>query len=123
MRTESCAICGCTVLRRAGTYARPTPDGRAHATRHHFVAERFYGRSANRSRTVRDGIFVACPWGVEGQTDVFCYECHEELLHNPVFLPADIAAFARLVHARGLDEPEKPDDRRKLAGAWCCFTR
>jgi hypothetical protein len=48
------------------------------------VAERFFGRSNNRRGTQRDRVFEECPWGIEGQTAVFCYDCHEELLHNPV---------------------------------------
>ena len=47
---------------------------------------------------------------------MFCYECHEELLHNPVLLPEDIERFAALVRERGLDEVEKGADRSKLAG-------
>ena len=113
--SEHCAICGCE-LHRDGDYAAPNVMGRSHATRHHYVAERFFGRSANRPGTQRDQIFPACPWNVEGQSVVFCYECHEELIHNPVFLPDDIEAFAALVKARGLDEQTKPESRDKIAG-------
>jgi len=115
MKNEHCEICGCK-LHRAGDYAKPTVEGRSHATRHHHVAERFFGRSANRPSTVRDPIFTECPWDEEGNTSVFCYECHEELIHNPVFLPSDIRLLAKLVKARGLDEQEKTDDRSKVAG-------
>lgn len=112
---ERCGICNCPVHRTAGTYARPNPLGRSHATKHHYVAERFFGRSANRAGTLERPLFDPCPWGHEGQFDVFCYECHEELLHNPVLLPEDIAAFARLVKERGLMEDMKSDDRTKAA--------
>lgn len=57
-----------------------------------------------------------CPWGHEGKTEVFCYECHEELLHNPVLLPQELESFAKLVRARGLAEDHKPKDRAKIAG-------
>ena len=100
---ERCAICGCRI-HRDGDYATPTVKGRSHATKHHYVPERFFGRSANRKGTVREPIFKQCPWESEGKTVLFCYECHEELLHNPVFLPEDIKAFAALVKARGLDK-------------------
>jgi hypothetical protein len=113
---EYCAICRCLLHRTAGTYARPSVEGRSHATEHHFVAERFFGRSSNRKGTKTDGIFESCPWGVEGRSAVFCYECHEELLHNPVLLPEDIARFAALVEARGLAEQSKTADRAHLAG-------
>ncbi len=90
--------------------------GRGHATRHHYVAERFFGRSGNRRKEQRERVFQNCPWGLEGQTAVYCYECHEELLHNPVFLPEDIKRFAELVVFRHLEEREKPEGREKLAG-------
>jgi len=114
--TEHCAICGCELHRTRDTYARPTIAGRSHATEHHFVAERFFGRSANRRGTKTDGIFTSCPWGHEGESAVFCYECHEELLHNPVLLPEDIARFAELVRTRGFSEDRKPADRSRIAG-------
>jgi hypothetical protein len=113
---ERCAICNCILHRTAGTYARPTPEGRSHATKHHFVAERFFGRSSNRRGTITDGVFQTCPWGHEGETAVFCYECHEELLHNPVLLAEDIKLFASLVKQLGLSEEQKTEDRSKLGG-------
>lgn len=112
---ERCVICNCILHRRARTYARPTIEGRSHATKHHYIAERFFGRSTNRRGITTDGVFRSCPWGHEGETAVFCYECHEELLHNPVFLPEDIALFASIVKERGLNEEEKTSDRSKLA--------
>lgn len=112
---ERCAVCDCLLHRTSGTYARPTTEGRSHATEHHFVSERFFGRSANRRGTKTTGIFRSCPWGHEGKTAVFCYECHEELLHNPVLLPEDLERFARLVKERGLAEERKPKDRKLIA--------
>lgn len=111
---ERCAVCGCEV-HRSGEYATPTVRGRSHATAHHFVAERFFGRSTNRRGTRREGIFNTCPWGHESKSDVYCYECHEELLHNPVLLPDDVRAFAELVKRHGLDEVHKPEGRDKIA--------
>lgn len=112
---EQCAICSCR-LHRDGEYAKPTVKGRSHATEHHYVAERFFGRSANRPGTSREPIFREDEWKLEKRTAAYCYECHEELIHNPVFLPDDIADFSELVKARGLSEDEKRDDRSKLAG-------
>ena len=113
--TEHCAICGCQVHRTRGTYASPTIKGRSHATEHHLIPERFFGRSSARPGTKTEGIFASCPWGHEGESEVFCYECHEELLHNPVLLPEDIARFAELVQLRGLSEEQKTEDRSKSA--------
>jgi hypothetical protein len=113
---ERCAFCNCLLQRKSGTYARANLLGRSHATKHHLVAERFFGRSSNRKGTKTDGIFEVCPWKQEGVTQVFCYECHEEMLHNPVFLPEDVQMFRELVQVRCLDEAEKTEERTKLAG-------
>jgi hypothetical protein len=112
---ETCSICGCE-LHRGGEYGTPTIEGRSHATKHHFVAERFFGRSQNRRGTQRTAIFETCPWELGNKGIVFCYECHEELIHNPVFLPEDIVMFAELVRLRKLNEDVKSDDRRSIAG-------
>jgi hypothetical protein len=47
---------------------------------------------------------------------VFCYECHEELLHNPVLLLPEIKLLAELARLRGLSETEKPSGRALIAG-------
>lgn len=112
---EECAICGCNV-HRTGNYAAPNVQGRSHATQHHYVAERFFGRSKNRPNEQREPIFERCPWEQEEQTATFCYECHEELIHNPVFLPEDIQKLHQLVQLRELGEIQKSTDRQKLAG-------
>jgi hypothetical protein len=96
-------------------------EGRSHATSHHYVAERFFGRSTNRRGTKTEGMFPSCPWGHEGQSVVFCYECHEELVHNPVLLPEDISRFAELVKQRGLSEETKTESREPIAGRVVLF--
>lgn len=113
--SEKCAICGCPLHRTKGVYGRPTPKGRSHASRHHYVPERFFGRSKNRTGSPRERIFQTCPWDCEKKSGVFCYDCHEELLHNPVFLPIDIQRFARLVAAHNLVEPKKTESRDMIA--------
>jgi hypothetical protein len=118
---ENCAICGCQLYRIAGTYASPTIEGRSGASRHHFVAERFFGRSSNRRGTKTEGIFISCPWGHEGEFGLFCYECHEELLHNAVLLPKDVAILAELVRVRGFTEEVKTESRTKIAGRVALF--
>jgi hypothetical protein len=52
---------------------------------------------------------------------VLCYECHEELVHNPVLLPEDIKGFADLVRIRGLSEMVKTEDRSKIADRIALF--
>jgi hypothetical protein len=101
---------------RDGEYAKPSLKGRSHATEHHYVPERFFGRSKNRPGTKREAIFEECPWGLEGKTEVFCYECHEELIHNPVFLPEDIRNLAELVRLRQFSERTKSENRDMIAG-------
>ena len=112
---KKCDLCGCKI-HRDGDYAKPTIMGRSHATKHHYIPERFFGRSKNRPREQREPIFKVDPWGVEGQFGLFCYECHEELLHNPVFLEGDIQLFEILVQSRGLGETEKLENRERIAG-------
>lgn len=118
---ERCAICDCLLHRTKNTYARPSVEGRSHATSHHYVAERFFGRSTNRRGTKTEGLFSSCPWGHEGESVVFCYECHEELIHNPVLLPEDIARFAELVKQRGLSEEVKTESREQISGRVALF--
>lgn len=113
---ETCAICGCELHRTPNTYARPTPEGRSHASKHHYIPERFFGRSNNRKGTQRDKVFSTSPWYYEGMTAVFCYDCHEELIHNPVLLPQDIGLLADLVRRRGFSEEKKTNSRHLLAG-------
>jgi hypothetical protein len=114
---ENCAICGCLLHRTKNTYANPTPEGRSHASKHHYVPERFFGRSKNRKPgTQREKI-----WGYEGETAVFCYDCHEELLHNPVLLPEDIKRLADIVQSRGFAEDKKTESREKIAGRIMLF--
>ncbi|MGE5499545.1 MAG: hypothetical protein ACM3Q2_15800 [Syntrophothermus sp.] len=111
-----CMVCGCPIHRN-GNYARPTIKGRSHATRHHFVPERFFGRSSNRPKTERISIIKPSELSAyEGEYGWFCYECHEELLHNPVILPEDIKAFADLVRLKKYNEDEKSEERNKLLG-------
>jgi hypothetical protein len=118
---EHCAICGCELHRTPSAYGDATIEGRSGASKHHFVPERFFGRSANRAGTKAEGIFSSCPWGYERKSDLFCYECHELLLHNPVLLPEDIASFAELVRIRNLTEEVKPADHSKIASRIVLF--
>jgi hypothetical protein len=113
---ETCAICGCQLHRSKNSYASPTAKGRSHASEHHYVPERFFGRSKNRKGTQRVKIFKKCPWGHEGERGTFCYECHEELLHNPILLPEDISRLASIIRKRGLEEHKKKASRDKIAG-------
>lgn len=111
----NCAICNCP-LHSDGKYADGSHQSRSRQSKHHVVAERFFGRSANRPNDVRQGILVECPWNSNKATVPLCYECHEELIHNPVFLQEDLKAFSDLVRAHGLDEDVKPIGRDKIAG-------
>jgi len=66
-----------------------------------------------------EGLFtraLSCPWGEEGESGMFCYECHEILLHNPVLLREDVECFAKLVRMHNLAEEVKPADYSKIAG-------
>ncbi len=113
---EHCSICNCELIRLKDEYAKPTIEGRSHATLHHYIAERLFGRSANRKGTQREAIFEKSPWSYEPKAGLFCYECHEELLHNPVLLPEDIEMFSRIVRDRELNEEKKKEGKEKIAG-------
>ena len=78
--------------------------------------ERFFRRASDRPGAATDGLFDTCPWGQEKQAAVCCWECHEELMRNPVLLPGDMQAFAELVRKRGLGEDDKPETKDKIAG-------
>jgi len=112
--SEHCGICGC-LLHHRGDYAKPTAKGRSHATKHHYVAERFFGRSKNRPNTIREPIFLKYPYNIEKRYVLYCYECHEELIHNPVLLPDDIKRLNELMRIRGLTEKTKNYSRKKIA--------
>lgn len=74
-------------------YAKPTKQGRSHATRHHLVAERSCSATS----------------------------CHQ-LLHNPVLLPDDVKRFLILVRKRGLSQDKSPmTTRAPPKGAWPDF--
>ena len=64
----------------------------------------------------RKPIFNEYPreWDNSKRHDEFCFECHEELLHNPVFLYKDIEKFRKLVCLRRLNEVNKPANKRKI---------
>jgi hypothetical protein len=112
---ERCDLCGCR-LHRGGSYAARSVLGRSHASKHHYVAERFFGRSKNRRGSQRERVFAKCPWGLEGEISVYCYDCHELLLHNPVFLPNDIERLREIILAHGYGERRKERGYKKLAG-------
>jgi len=107
---ERCEICNCS-LNRGGEYATSKIKGRSHASRHHIVAQRFL-----KTKDERGPIFSKYPWEIEKRTVVLCFECHEELLENPVFLRKDIENFKQLVKFRKLAENKKPENRKKQAG-------
>ena len=72
--------------------------------------------ATNRRGTQRPALFSRCPWDLEEKTDVFCYECHEGLIHNVVFLPDDIRKLRELIRLRRLSEDRKTESRKKIAG-------
>jgi hypothetical protein len=117
--SERCMLCGCR-LHRSGRYA-VGPEHRSHANEHHFVAERFFGRSKNRPGTVKERMLAECPWGQEHKTGIFCYDCGEILLHNPVLLGEDFERFANLIRARGLSEDTKERNYTKFTGRVALF--
>jgi hypothetical protein len=114
---EKCAICGCVLNRKPGAYAKDNVKGRSHASKHHYVAQRFFGHSASPKTRRQKRIFPdGDAWDQGYEPLKCCYDCHEELLHNPVLLPPDVVSFSRLVRERQLCEGEKTESKEKLAG-------
>lgn len=118
---QNCALCGCELVRKKGVYGDASIEGRSHASKHHFVPERLFGRSGNCPKTLKTPVFAKCPWNQEGKSQPYCYDCHEVMLHNPVLLPQDIQSFAALIQNRGLGETKKADGYEKLAGRLMLF--
>jgi len=114
---ERCALCRCLVHRTRGTYATDTHEGRSHATGHHLVPQRFLGKSATRRKKgPRTAILRPDTFPTPGELLVFCYECHEELLHNPMLLEEDIRRLAELFELSEASEPDgKPFEKVRLA--------
>ena len=111
-----CEICECVLYSGKGKYGEPTPEGRAHLSRHHYIAERFFGRSKNRKGTRRPEIFTNSPWPASEGQAALCYDCHEELLHNPVILKPELEKLSALVKKRRLSERIKTESRAGIAG-------
>ncbi len=116
---STCVICRCRIHRGGKDYGKPTLKERSHATTHHYVAKRFSSRSNSKGKP-REPIFnlknYPPQWEKQEKDGQFCYECHEELLHNPVFLDTDISQFAKLVKLKNLNESEKPGNKDRIAG-------
>lgn len=118
---DNCEICKCPLTQhKKNTYGKDTTDGRSYKSKHHYVAKRFLGNSKNRRGTRRSKIFEPKIWSQEiGKVKFYvylCYDCHEELLHNPVLLPEDIEKLSSIVKKKELNQKDKPRDKRKIAG-------
>jgi hypothetical protein len=67
------------------------------------------------TRLFRSGTERPSSWLIHQETVVCCYECHEELLHNPVLLPSDLRRFAQLIQSRELGDVEKLPGRERFS--------
>jgi len=106
---KTCAICGCPLHRTAGTYAKPTADGRSHATDHHCVPKRFLS-DKNTKGEKRGPVLTDRHWAEKGsQTVTLCYDCHEELLHNPILLEEDVKHLRQIMDNKGCTETHKTE--------------
>ena len=115
-KDEHCAICGCALCSKKDTYGKATLEGRGHRSRHHHIAERFFGRSKTRKPgTERPAILKESDWPKYDAPVILCYECHEELIHNPILLKEDLEKFKELVDRDGSSEKEKECSRGKIA--------
>ena len=94
--TDHCMLCGIEFT--SGAYA--TENGRYNRSEHHLFPLRFKKyRISQRS--------LAKKLNVETQdfdSVHLCYECHEELLHNPVFTTKMIEELSHLMKGKRLED-------------------
>ena len=115
MAPERCRLCGCRV-HRGGPYAAPTIEGRSCASEHHLCGRALPWALENLTWRPACQDFRNVSVGIRRKVAVYCYECGEKLLHNPVIIEADIERFAQLVRLRALNEDAKPAARQKMVG-------
>jgi len=90
-------LCGIEVT-TSGVYA--TENGQHYRSKHHLVPNRFNKyrisqRSLAKKLNVETGDFISI---------LLCYECHEELLHNPVFTTKMIKELSHLMRGKSLED-------------------
>ena len=90
--------------RKKGQYAKDSINGRSYPTKHHLIAKRFYNKKRKKIFETIDK-----PSVVE-----LCYDCHEELLHNPVLSANDIEKFSMLIKQKECNETIKDDSKNKI---------
>ena len=93
--TDHCMLCGIEFT--TGAYA--TEKGRYNRSEHHLFPARFEDHISQRS--------LAKKLNLESQdfdSVHLCYECHEELLHNPVFTTKMIKELSHLMRGKSLED-------------------
>ena len=95
---DYCMLCG-TKFSTKGIYATKTKNGRHHRGEHHLFPARFEKHFSQRS--------LAKKLNVETQSldsIYLCYDCHEELLQNPVFTTKMIKELSYLMKGKSLED-------------------
>ena len=116
-KKEKCEICGCQLTSKQDTYGQDTLAGRAHQTKHHNIAKRFYGQQNGRKPIFKKKDRTGNGWNVTR----CCFECHEELLHNPILTSKNIKTLSTLVKKTGSGERRKPEDKKRIANRILLF--
>ena len=94
--TDHCILCGIEFT--TGAYA--TENGRYNRSEHHLFPARFKKYHISQRS-------LAKKLNLESQdfdSVHLCYECHEELLHNPVFTTKMIKELSHLMRGKGLED-------------------
>ena len=94
--TDHCALCGIEFT--TGAYA--TKNGRFHGSEHHLFPARFKKFHVSQRS-------LAKKLNIESQdfdSVHLCYECHEELLHNPVFTTKMIKELSQLMRGMSFED-------------------
>jgi len=94
---DHCVLCGIKFSTK-GVYA--TESGRYNRSEHHLFPTRFKKyRISQRSLAKKLNV------GTQDFDSVhLCYECHEELLHNPVFTTKMIKELSHLMKGKSLED-------------------
>jgi uncharacterized CHY-type Zn-finger protein len=97
--TDHCMLCGIE-FPKTGVYAEKTESGQHYRAEHHLIPKRFEKYHISQ-RSLAKKLNV----GTQDFVPVYlCYECHEELLQNPVFTTEMIKELSHLIKGKSLED-------------------
>ncbi len=92
-------LCGIK-FSKTGVYAEKTESGQRYRAEHHLIPKRFEKYHISQ-RSLAEKLNV----GTQDFVPVYlCYECHEELLQNPVFTAKMLEELSPLIKGKSLED-------------------